>query len=61
MLKSAVPVVRVSTSINIDKELWKPFKIACASNSKTVTVQMETLVRNWLNLHKVKATPTSKR
>jgi hypothetical protein len=58
-----VPAVRAptSTSINVDPELWRGFKVACATEGETVTRQLETLIRGFLGRHKVKAVPTHKR
>ena len=50
-----------STSINIDRELWKKFKVECARSGSTVTDQLETLIRGFLGRHKVKSVPTSRR
>lgn len=60
MPKSA-PVVRAPTSINIDRAVWKEFKVACANKDCTVTEQLERLIRNHLNTHRVRITPQSKR
>jgi hypothetical protein len=50
MAKPAAPV-QASTSINIDREVWKEFKARCAGQEKTVTAQLQRLIVNWLKLH----------
>jgi len=60
-MPKAAPVARASTSINIDKDLWKRFKMRCAGDGNTVTEQMETLIGNFLNTHRVKTTKSTTR
>lgn len=60
-MSKAAPVARASTSINIDRELWKRFKMRCAGDGTTVTEQVETLIRNFLNVHRVKVTKSTTR
>lgn len=52
MGKGIAPAVRAPTSINIDRALWKEFKTECARKGRTVTEQLERLIRNHLTLHK---------
>jgi hypothetical protein len=60
MVKPVVPV-QTSTSINIDRDLWRGFKAQCAVAGVTVTEQLETLIKNYLSVHKVKIVRQSKR
>lgn len=55
MPKKVLPVEQVSTSINIDRDLWRGFKAQCAVAGVTVTTQLETLIRNFMSVHKVAA------
>jgi hypothetical protein len=61
MGKSASPVEQVSTSINIDRDLWRGFKAQCAVTGTTVTEQLETLIKNFLSVHKVRIVRQSQR
>jgi hypothetical protein len=61
MPKKAPPAEQVSTSINIDRDLWRGFKAQCAVAEVTVTEQMETLIKNYLSVHKVKIVKSSQR
>lgn len=53
-------LVRSPTSINIDRELWKEFKMECARTGRTATDQLERLIASFLKTHKVKSRPQSK-
>lgn len=45
MPKPVPPVVRAPTSINIDSSLWQEFKVLCAYKKKTLTEELERMIR----------------
>ena len=37
------------TSINVDPKLWRAFKVGCAIKGRTVTEQLERMIRSFVN------------
>jgi len=39
---------KAKTSLTLDKELWKKFKVKCVQNEKQYTEVIESLIKDWL-------------
>ena len=39
---------KAKTSLSLNKELWKQFKIKCVQEEKQYTEVIETLIKEWL-------------